>query len=368
MAATVAHQSVTNVRTTPVTRLRVPSWLLASLALLALFAGIDPPTGRADSPTKQRSISTLYLFVHCLGDWESAAVRKEYSEKYKTLFATEGPKKDVAICMLTCGPESKAIADLARQTFGDRCIVDPDDKSLATKGLIADDLERALYQRGSICEWTPYEMVASTNARRWTEGLKIELRNRGRIFDPNQLRMIACGQQWGGCLTKYSIFMARYLGLTKPAEIRPDLSAYAGYPLKARFRECVPMDRHVRLYLFETADGKPMAQFLDGLRGVSDPPHLATVPVDASQVQLVAVPPTEQQQVQQVANPLAANTLLVDVGDGCRPVITSVVANKMSFAEFRNAMSKATISPFARKHASRTHFVPFGCSELLCPK
>jgi hypothetical protein len=210
-------------------------------------------------------------------------------------------------------------------------------------------------------------MWTSTNARKWSEGLKAQFRSRGLAYDPQQLRIVACGQQWGGCLTKYSIFMARYLGVAKPAEIRPDLSPYAGYPLKATFRECIAMDRHVQLFLFETDDGRPMAQFLDGLRGVGEPPHIATIPLDASQVDLVAVPPSENQHVQQVANPTATGSLMVDVGDGCRPVIATVLGKKMSFEDFRAALAKATIAPFARKHASHTRFVPMGCSELLCP-
>src|SRR6185295_4970252 len=295
------------------------------------------PIANAEQPAVGRKgkISTLYLFVHCLGNWDSDAVRRDYADKWQSLFAQEGTKEDSAICFLTSGPESMAIVELARKTFGQRCIVDPVDNSMATKALIADDLDAAFKQRGNISEWTPYEMWTSTNARKWTEGLKKELQSRRLTYDPQQLQIVACGQQWGGCLTKYSIFMTKYLGLAKHAEIRPELSPYAGYPLKARFRECITLDRQVQLFLFETADGRSMAQFLDGMRGVSEPPHVATIPLDAAQVELVVVTPSDNQQVQQVANPVATGSLLVDVGDGCRPVITSVLGKGISFDAFR---------------------------------
>jgi hypothetical protein len=84
-------------------------------------------------------------------------------------------------------------------------------------------------------------------------------------------------------------------------------------------------------------------------------------------VELIVVTPSENQQVQQVANPLSTGRLLVDVGDGCRPVITTVLGKGIGFDDFRQALVKATIAPFARKHASQTRYVPAGCSDLLCP-
>lgn len=319
-----------------------------------------------------KPITTLYLFVHCTGSWDKDEVRREYGAKWKALLAEAGPREENAVCFLSSGPDSLALAEFAKQYFGERCIVDPYDDGLAVKALIADDVSAACSQRGNTCEWTPYEMWTSTNARKWTAGLQAEFAQRGLTYDPQQLRLVSCGQQWGGCLTKYSAFMGKYLGLTKPAEILPELSPYAGYPLQAKYRETIVLDRHVQLFLFETADGRPMAQFMDGLRGVFEPPHLALVEIDPATVDVVAIPPTENMQAQPVENPAATGSLLVDVGDGCRPVIASIVVRKQAgatpnFAEFRAAMAGAKILPFAKKHASRTRYVPVGCSELLCP-
>ena len=341
-------------------------WAIVALLLACLV----PSWLRA---AELKPITTLYLFVHCTGSWDKDEVRREYEAKWKALLAEAGPHQENAVCFLSSGPESLALAEFAKGYFGERCIVDPFDNGPAVQVQIAGDLNAAFNQRGSKAEWTPYEMWTSTNARKWTAGLQAELTKRGLTYEPQQLRMVACGQQWGGCLTKYSAFMGKYLGLTKPAEIRPELSPYAGYPLQARYKETITLDRHVQLFLFETADGRPMAQFFDGLRGVFEPPHLAVIPLDAAQVELVVVPPNANMQAQPVENPAAMGTLLVDVGDGCRPVITTIVAKKQpdgrtpSYAEFLAVMAKATIVPFAKSHTTQVRYVPVGCSELLCP-
>ena len=349
-------------------RLVVGVILLLSLTTRAAWAEspVSSSTPQVEQ-TNEQKIETLYLFVHCLGKWDRDDVRESFTEKWRKLLTTEGPKRQNAVCFLTSGPEASATVDLAKQMFGERCIVDPFDNSQATKALIADDLEASFNQRGNISEWTPYEMWTSTNARKWTEGLKIEMRKRNLGYEPSQFRIVAIGQQWGGCLAKYSAFMSRYLGLTKAAEIRPDLSPYAGFPLNATFRESRLLDRNVHLFLFETADGRPLAQFMDGLRGVFDEPHLATIPLDYTHVELLSTPPNATQTAQPVANPIVNGSLLIDVGDGCRPVITSVIGRNISYEDFRSALSKSTINQIARKHESRVRHVPQGCSDLLCP-
>ncbi|GDY21179.1 hypothetical protein LBMAG56_25250 [Verrucomicrobiota bacterium] len=364
-------------------RAGLPLWLAALLILSAahVSAQTAPATPAAavassavasatisPTATTEQTITTLYLFVHCLGSWDHDGVRNEYTAKWRALLTAEGPKPDTAVCFLTSGPEASATVELAKQLFGPRCIVDPDDKSPATKALLADDLTASFNQRGMISEWTPYEMWTSTNARRWTEGLKAELRRRHLTYDPARLRLVALGQQWGGCLAKYSAFMGRYLGNTRPAEIRPDLSPYAGYPLKAIFRQSFTLDRHVQLFLFETADGRPMAQFFDGLRGVFEPPHVALVPLASAQVDLISVPPNATQQAQPVANPIATEKIMVDVGDGCRPVLTTVIGKNLTYDAFRAALTNSAIVPFARKFDSKTRYLPEACSDLFCPK
>lgn len=339
--------------------------LIAFIIASCWAADGDQPQASRDGTTS--TISTLYLFVHCLGKWDQPGTREAYTTKWKALLEEASSDPTSAVCFLTSGEDSVALAEWARTKFGPRCFVDPHANGADVQSLLVADMERAFNLRGRICEWTPYEMWTSTNARRWSEGLKQDIRTRGLSYDPARLKIIACGQQWGGCLAKYSAFMSRYLDLQQTAEVRADLSPYAGYPLQATFRERIVLDRHVQMFLFETPEGRPMAQFFDGLRGVYEPPHVALVPLEIAGLRLVSLPPTENQAVQQTPNPLAGETTFVDVGDGCRPVMTSVVAKELSYDDFRAAMLKTRIAPLAAKHASRNVLVPFGCSDLLCP-
>jgi hypothetical protein len=283
-----------------------------------------------------------------------AAARAEYTARWRDLFGRVGGDPETAICFLSSGPSSLEVAALARQSFGDRCVVDPRDDGTATRDLMLRDLQVAFRDRGMNGEWEPYEMWTSTNARRWSEGLKAEFSARGLAVDPARTRILACGRAWDGCLAKYSAFMSRYLGLSRAAEMIPALSPDAGSPLGGTFRERVPLDRHVMLYLFETADGRPFGQFIDGLRGVAEPPHVAAIDIDRSRVQLVTQPPHGSMRPRPVVTALASGPLLVDVADGCRPVFTSVVGTGIDYAEFKAALSAARIEPVATGYDSQT--------------
>jgi hypothetical protein len=333
-----------------------------AVGLLIPAAAADPP---AAAGTPRPPITKLYLFVHCLGDGMDPVLTAKYVGRWRELFAREAANPANAICMLSSGTASLSVAEEAKRAFGDRCFIDPRDDSVDTRMLIVRDLQHAFGQRGMNGEWTPYEMWTATNARRWSEGLKVDFRSRGLTYDPATLRVVACGRAWGGCLAKYPPFMSRYLGLEHGAEILAELSPHAGFPVAAEFRECIALDRHVLLFLFVTADGRPMAQFFDGLRGVAEPPHVATIPLDASRAQLLSVTPNVTQAVQRVANPLESGGLMVDVCDGCRPVLTTVLGKQIDYAAFRAAVAKATITPFARRHDAITTYRP-GC-DMLCP-
>lgn len=312
-----------------------------------------------------KPIDTLYLFVHCsTGEWDKPETRDAYLTKWRELLQSVGSTETNAICFLSSGEESKEVAEYAQQFFGDRMFLDPDDNGDATKVLIADDVAAACKQRGNLREWTAYEMWTSINARRWSEGLRRELAARGYSYTP-ELKIISCGQMWGGCLTKYSSFMAAYLGLKNVPETRPELSPYAGFPLAATYRETLPLGGHVRAYLFETKDGRPMVQFMEGLRGVAAPPHLAKLGLNAAQVEVVETVPNEYQRPLAVPRASDASTLTIDVGDGCRPIITTVLGKGLSYDDFRTAVAQTKITELPKP--ARSFFQPVGCTAELCP-
>lgn len=343
----------------------IPSFLL--LWDTRTFAVVSTPSESAPSAkANPKTISTLYLFVHPTGTWDSTAVRAEYMAKWKALISAEAPNEESAIWLITCGcgGDSAALNQFAQEAFGERAFIDPIDESPATKVLIADDLERTLSKRGSVDGWVPYEMQANVTSRKWTEGLKKMMQSRGVSYDPKTLRIVACGQQWIGCLTKYAVFMSAQLGVSKPPEIQPELSHYAGFPLRVKYRECVQLDRHVQLYLFETVDQRPVAQFVDGLRAVWEPPHVAIVPADAAKFEIICSQPNSYQPA--VGYPTSSvnqDGMVVDVADGSRPIIATIVARNMAYDQFREVMTKATIMPL--RYATKVYIPVGGVSELL---
>ena len=119
-------------------------------------------------------------------------------------------------------------------------------------------------------------------ARRWCEGLKRTLAQRGYSLAGEDLTLETFGS-WSGCHHKYSNFFAAYLGARRPAlrHAETDLCTHKGMPMDvAEFVECVELARHVLLFIFRREDGLPMAQFWDGLRPVWEPTHTASVAID----------------------------------------------------------------------------------------
>ena len=290
-----------------------------------------------------KQLTTLYLVIHPIPRNDST--RREYMKKWEQLIREQGPVDDQLICLLSNAPaEMQDLIALARQHFGGRCISDPNDESTATKVLLAEDMEKTMKYRGSFGAWHPYELWSSNNARRWTEGLKKTLHDLGFQYDPARLNLVSFGQQWGGCLTKYSSFMAKYLGVETTPDVRADLSPDAGWPYKAVFRERIEMDRHVYLFLFEMADGRPMGQYFDSLRTVWEPPHRAHVELDTRKLEIINTSPNGRLRPEGAAD-ITATSLTADVGDGCHPDRTTIIGTEMDYSALRNALMNAEITP-----------------------
>jgi hypothetical protein len=171
------------------------------------------------------------------------------------------------------------------------------------------------------------------------------MRRQGLEYDPDTLRVVACGQQWGGCMAKYPMFISRYLDLAHTPEVRGDLSPEAGFPHKAEFRECIELDRHVHLFLFTMPDGQPMAQLTEGKRAIWEQPSVAILPVEAASSIRTSVdsPNANVQANQGAARRRSDGTMEIDVADGCRPVNVTIYGQKLSYEAFRKLMASARI-------------------------
>ena len=168
----------------------------------------------------------------------------------------------------------KALVEVATEHFGDRCFVDPVDKSGKTGSLIVRDMNLAFSKRGNHGEWNIYELWSSNNARYWVEGLKRQFAERGFAYNPKTLTMETFGS-WSGCHHKYSNFMATYLGMTQPARLHgeTDLCTLKDFPMDVgEFVECAELERHVLMTLFRRtmlAHGAVLGRASSGIRAAA---------------------------------------------------------------------------------------------------
>ena len=311
-----------------------------------LATGSDAPSG-AKKPVKH-----ILLFMHPPAQYSMYRMLKpapQVEENWKKVLAEKGADPGNVVCVVHSGKKDQGLEDVARQHFGDRCIVNPRDNSEATRVLLAGDLDRTFGGRGNHGEWNPYELWSSNNARRWVEGFKRQLDQGGYGYDPATVTMETFGN-WSGCHHKYSNFMAVYLGLKKPAQIHAETEfcSLKSVPMPVHeFVELAPMDRNVWLAIFRREDGIPMAQYWDGLRPVWQPPHIARVSIDPKKVDLFNFSPNSLIPVAGACKKLK-DGIIADVGDGTHPAFTTIVgksSDSKDFAGFRSALTSALIEP-----------------------
>lgn len=337
---------------------------MAAASALALGASTASPSasaGEKSAPEKDqhderpvRLIKHLLLFMHPPVTYSYHKLLRpapEIAKRWHAILAEKAADESTAVCIVQSSKGDKPLVDVAKKHFGDRCFVDPSDKSARTMVLVAGDMNRAFGKRGNHGEWNVYELWSSNNARYWVEGLKQQFSKRGFAYDPATLTMETFGS-WSGCHHKYSNFMAAYLGMTRPAVLHgePELCTLKDFPMDAsEFVESVVLDRHVLMTLFRRSDGLPMAQFWDGLRPVYEPPHTATIDIPPGDVELFLFSPNSL--IPAVGDSWKlTHGVVADVGDGCRPAFTTIVGRHQGdekFQAFRHAMLHATIAPVA---------------------
>ena len=307
----------------------------------------------ADTPAApKKRIKHILLFMHPPAQYSMYRMLKpapQIEENWKKVLAEKGADEGNVVCIVHSGKKDQGLEDSAIEHFGDRCIINPSDNSEATRVILAGDLDRSFGGRGNHGEFNPYEVWSSNNARRWVEGFKRRLGEKGYTYDPATVTMETFGN-WSGCHHKYSNFMAVYLGLKKPALIHAEteLCSLKSVPMPVHeFIELIPMDRHVWLAIFRREDGIPMAQYWDGLRPVWQPPHVARVEIAPNKIDLFNFSPNSLIPVSGACEKLK-DGFVADVGDGTHPAFTTVVgksSDPKEFAALRTALVNATIEP-----------------------
>ncbi|MBT3273436.1 MAG: hypothetical protein HN368_09790 [Spirochaetales bacterium] len=305
------------------------------------------------------TIDKLYLFLHAPAKApmrEELVKRLDIEELWIKLIKKAGHEQSSMICIIQGGfggdPE---LVSAAQGSFGERCVVDPEDTSDSCRLILADDMKRTFDSRGNHGEWHHYELWSSNNARRWAEGLKQEMQKEGLTYNPETIRIETFGN-WTGCHHKYTNYMTSYLDAGAAARIHadPTMCSLKDLPHKAaEFKEQVDLVEGVQLFLFLTETGCPIAQYWDGLRNVWEHPHTASVEIDPGSVMLYTFSPNAYIQVDG-ASGADGNRLILDVGDGARPAYSTLVGKSLrsleniQYDDFREAAVGAKITTWKR--------------------
>jgi hypothetical protein len=129
-------------------------------------------------------------------------------------------------------------------------------------------------------EWTSDPLGQPVIARGWAERVKLAFRERGLTFNPATVQAESWGESFEGCVANYGRYLGSYLGLVRPVEDNFEMTVPdAPFLLTARFLERVPLERNVRLYLWEGQDGRLIALFLKLQSTIGEPSLYARVPV-----------------------------------------------------------------------------------------
>ena len=184
------------------------------------------------------------------------------------------------------------LIELAKQTFGDRCLVCPLGYDFTAnsavlgeefaQGCVADR-KRATELRGHV-EQT--EIDAWERSKAWAVWFTRELNRAGYRFDPKTVQVQALGEDWCGCAATFPIHMSRALGLKAPIWRRfdlmnPDCSKLLVESTLVEQNLAMPNGREasadIKLLIVKAPEGRYVAQFHEGAHGLWEWPHLVTV-------------------------------------------------------------------------------------------
>ena len=150
-----------------------------------------------------KKISELYLMVHPTP--RNAEKVKTYFERWEQYLSKAAAAPETALCVLSNSPpEMEELSKIVSKLFGERCFMDPDDWSDATKLKYVEMVDKTFAVRGIHGKDGIYGLWTDKNAIRWTEGLKMAFVNRGFDYSPSELQVYGFGAMWGGCMTKYT--------------------------------------------------------------------------------------------------------------------------------------------------------------------
>jgi hypothetical protein len=256
-----------------------------------------------------RRLEKLYLLIHgfCYAgrDWNRAAAQpndpiRPYLARERACAEgwysrLEELSEAEALVIIPAGREGPAADYYARavSALGDRCFIldcpdclEPEfwvSGSGDFDGSLLKEIETVFVHQQMA--WNKEELHTALHCRACCRRFHASLEQRGYSFDPKTVRGEAWGASFDGCVTKYTLYLRRILGLSNAVDINFSLTVPdAAFLLNAAIRDCVLLDNRLRLFLFE-AESQVVGLYTFTEHSLADQPSwvsLAMVPETAT--------------------------------------------------------------------------------------
>ena len=255
-------------------------------------------------------IEKIYFMIHPLlyrapyrpqeGDDPRAATRyqkyvdyeKKVSQRWFDAIANMGPKEALVVGAGSC---PKDLKEHVEKHLGPRGLVIVEDLinhpeqwnqlSPEAKAGLGEDLLAMYWKYGFA--WTSHPLGQPVIARGWAERMKQIFKERNLTFDPKTVKAEGWGESFEGCVANYGRHLSTYLGLTHPIEDDFEMTVPdAPFLLTAKFVERVPLERGVRLYIWEAESGGLIGFFQKAQATIGEPSLFAQFPLGGLKVEV----------------------------------------------------------------------------------
>lgn len=256
-----------------------------------------------------KAIKKVYFLIHpvtyatFLVDGKVPRAPNLRQTEYMAIYETEkavrkrqdefiaGMKDDELLVLYPIGQsgEMLKLEEYASDTLGDRCVIlrrEPVQPATA-EGYLPDNLLLgvsaeivALSVRYGY-DWSARCLKVLYTSRGYACDLQREMIKRHFTVDPLTVESEAFGEGFEECAMTWKGMVGSYLGWTKPTENNYELSVSAApFLLFARYRERLEVAGDIRLFLWEGADGRPIALYARASFRLADPRYYVKMRFD----------------------------------------------------------------------------------------
>jgi len=213
---------------------------------------------------------------------------------------------------------------------------------------LESEIREAVQARGS--NWRIGVLEVLYTSRLYAEHLKRQFEEHGLVFNPNTVSSEAFGEGFEQCAVTWKAMLTEYLGFRSPAKNIFDLSVSgARFLRKAGCVERVLLRHDIQLFLWKHEDGRCVGLFMRSRCRLKDPQYYAFVRLADVRLEVWSETAygTKRWPIQNSCIEEKDGHLRIPVLNGIRRDSTDgsfyIIAEKISFEEFRNMLTSCNI-------------------------